>query len=430
MRQIVLVSPDDDDRDDDGVTPIKSTYPKPPDAAVYAGVLGDYVQAVTPISEADPIAILGQALVMFGNIIGNGPHFKAEQDLHHLNEFIAIVGATSEGRKGVSIGHARQPFQLLDPDWPRVSGMSSAEGLIFAVRDPSEKTRTDKESGKAVPEDTGVKDKRLMVEETEFASVVHRMRREANTLSTVLRQAWDSGNLRVLTKHSPLRATGAHISLATHITVEELRKCLSETDAVNGFANRFLWVCARRSKLLPEGGSLDFHTITKFSDRFKKVVRAARKVDQLHRSSKAKALWHEVYSDLTAGQLGLVGKATSRAAPHVMRLACLYALLDHKTVIERRHLESALAFWRYCAASAAHIFGGHVETGPANKILQALRQHRAHGLTRKVLFEKVGQSHWDKEQMEAALRELLDAGLARQQKEPTKGRPAERWFAV
>jgi hypothetical protein len=416
-------------REDEKLTPIKSTYPKPANDAVYAGLLGEYVQAVEPISESDPIAIFSQAAVMFGSIVGSQPHFKAEQDIHHLNEFLVVAAATSDGRKGVSIGHARRPFELVDPNWQRVSGLSSAEGLIFAVRDPSEKTRKG-EDGKRVPEDAGVKDKRLMVEETEFASVIHRMRREANTLSTVLRQAWDSGHLRVLTKHSPLRATGAHISLVTHITIEELRKCLSETDTVNGFANRFLWVCARRSKLLPEGSSLDFHTITTFANRFNTVVKAARKVGQLHRSPKAKALWHDVYPDLTAGQLGLVGKATSRAAPHVMRLACLYALLDHKALIERRHLESALALWEYCAASARHIFGGHVETGPANKILQALRQHRGHGLTRKVLFEKVGQSHWDKEQLESALRELLDAGLARQQKEPTKGRTAERWFAV
>lgn len=415
--------------DDESIAPIKSTYPKPPDEAVYAGVLGDYVQAVEPISEADPIAILGQALVMFGNIVGNTPHFKAEQDTHHLNEFITIVGATSEGRKGVSIGHARRPFELVDPDWPRVSGLSSAEGLIYAVRDPSEKVRTTKD-GKRVPEDPGVKDKRLMVEETEFASVVHRMRREANTLSTVLRQAWDSGKLRVLTKHSPLHAGNAHISLVTHITVEELRKCLSETDAVNGFANRFLWVCARRSKLLPEGGSLDLGTIKKFADRFGRAVRVARKVDQLRRGPKAKAFWHEVYPELTAGQLGLVGKVTSRAAPHVMRLACLYALLDHKSVIERRHLESALAFWRYSAASARHIFGGHVEKGPANRILLALRKRRGDGLTRKALFERVGQHHWSKDELESALQELLDAGLARQRREQTKGRPADRWFAL
>ena len=39
-----------------------------------------------------------------------------------------------------------------------------------------------------------------------------------------------------------------------HITVEELRRNLTETETSNGFANRFLWCCVRRSKLLPEGG--------------------------------------------------------------------------------------------------------------------------------------------------------------------------------
>lgn len=34
-----------------------------------------------------------------------------------------------------------------------------------------------------------------------------------NILSAVLRQAWDGSDLRTLTKNSPTRATGAHVSL-------------------------------------------------------------------------------------------------------------------------------------------------------------------------------------------------------------------------
>lgn len=410
---------------------IESTYPNLADETAFAGLAGEYVQAIEPVSEADPFAILSQVLVMFGNIIGTGPHFMAEQDTHHLNEYVAIVGATSEGRKGVSIGHARRAFQVADDTWQRASGLSSPEGLIYAVRDASEKMRQGKgKKDKPVPEDPGVKDKRLMVEETEFASVLHRMRREANTLSTVMRQAWDSGNLRVLTKHSPVRATGAHISLVTHITVEELKQCLSETDVMNGFANRFLWVCTRRSKLLPDGGALDLGTLVKFCSRFDKAVRFARGVGEMRRTEKAKKLWHERYRDLTAGHLGFLGKVTSRAAPHVMRLACLYALLDHKKVVERRHLESALAFWDYCVASARHIFGDHVGNVFADKVLTALREQRPNGLSRTALITDVGRNHYTAEQLEQALRELLNAGWVRRARVPTKGRTAERWFAV
>ena len=82
------------------------------------------------------------------------------------------------------------------------------------------------------------------------------MRREGNTLSTTLRDAWDTGTLRTLTKNSPAVATGAHISIIGHVTELVVRRYLGETEQGNGFGNRFLWVCARRSKKLPFGGNL------------------------------------------------------------------------------------------------------------------------------------------------------------------------------
>src|SRR6185437_2871690 len=89
------------------------------------------------------------------------------------------------------------------------------------------------------------------------------MSRDGNTLSAIVRQGWDSGDLRVLTRHDPMRATGAHISVIGHITSGELQRYLTETEAANGFANRFIWVCSRRAQLLPDGGGdPDFTAIT------------------------------------------------------------------------------------------------------------------------------------------------------------------------
>ena len=66
-------------------------------------------------------------------------------------------------------------------------------------------------------------------------------------------QAWDSGDLGTLTKNSSTRATGAHISLIGHITADELRRYLTQTEQANGFGNRHLWFCVKRSKELPHG---------------------------------------------------------------------------------------------------------------------------------------------------------------------------------
>ena len=102
---------------------------------------------------------------------------------------------------------------------PIQSRLSSGEGLIFNVRDA--RWGVDKK-GQPVLEDEGEADKRLLVTEPELATVLRRMQGETNSLSAVLREAWETGNLSTLTKNSPLRATGAHISILAHTTREEL----------------------------------------------------------------------------------------------------------------------------------------------------------------------------------------------------------------
>ena len=93
--------------------------------------------------------------------------------------------------------------------------------------------------------------------EPEFSRAIAAMRRDGNTLSAVVRDAWDRGALSSLTKNSPARATGAHISIVGHITTDQLRAVLDRTAMANGSANRILWTMVRRSKVLPFGGDMD-----------------------------------------------------------------------------------------------------------------------------------------------------------------------------
>ena len=80
-------------------------------------------------------------------------------------------------------------------------------------------------------------DKRLLVVEGELASTLKAGKRESNTLSAIIRDAWDSSDLRTMTKNSPAKATGAHISIIGHITLAEFQKTLGETECLNGFGN-------------------------------------------------------------------------------------------------------------------------------------------------------------------------------------------------
>ena len=209
-----------------------------------------------------------QVLVGFGNIIGRGPGWRVEGDFHATNEYVVIVGDTAKARKGVSFKRVRQLLERVDDTWAReriANGLSSGEGVVWHVRDATTKRRKAKrnevlrrdvdDDGYVVEvDDPGVTDKRLLVQEGEFAQALKVMSREGNTLSPALRVLWDRGDHGTLTKNSPVRTTGALVSIIGHITADELRFGLTESERANGFANRFLFVCARRSKSLPFGG--------------------------------------------------------------------------------------------------------------------------------------------------------------------------------
>ena len=184
------------------------------------------------------------------------------------------------------------------------------------MRDPS--TKHDANRGKVsgnqgVETDPGISDKRLLVYESEFASPLKVMARYGNTLSVEIRQAWDTGDLSTMTKNSPARTTGAHISIVGHITGDELRRELRKTDMGNGFANRILWVCTTRSKELPEGGNLADDALNRLADLFKVAVEFARTVSEMKRDTAIKDMWAAKYTELTEGRAGLFGAVTSRA---------------------------------------------------------------------------------------------------------------------
>ena len=205
----------------------------------YYGFAGEVVRAFEQHTEASPASILLQFLVAAGNLFGRHCYYLIEGTRHYPNLQLALLGTSALARKGTSWGRVRQVIAACEPDYVRDNvkpGLSSGEGLIHAVRDPSYKWDAEKQI--EIEVDHGVEDKRLLIVEPEFASVLSVAERSGNTISPLLRCAWDDGNLATLTRANPLTATNAHISTIYHITVEELKARLAGVDLRNGFANQ------------------------------------------------------------------------------------------------------------------------------------------------------------------------------------------------
>jgi hypothetical protein len=401
------------------------------------GLAGEVVDAITPHSEADPAALLIQLLASFGNAIGRGPYYQIEGDQHATNLYAVIVGDTAKARKGVSRGRIEQIMRIADPEWTRTridSGLSSGEGLIWSVRDPITKFEKQGKGEDAIRVevivDPGVVDKRFYVIEPEFAGVLAVVKRQGNTLSKTIRNAWDSGNLSTIVKTSPARATGALISIVGHITADEFRRELDQTSVANGFANRFLITCARRSAtLLPFGGALSSETCIDLGTRVGAAIIAARKIEALQLSGQARDMWEALYPTLSEGQPGLLGALLARAEAHVMRLAMHYALFDCSAEITGSHLTAATAFWEYAEDSARYVFGDMLGDPVADEILIALRQASVAGLSRTQIRDLFGRNE-SGSQIARALATLERRGKAKKVVRQTGGRPAEAWMAA
>ena len=400
------------------------------------GLAGDFVRAVGPHTEADPVALLMQFFVAFGNVIGRGPHFVAEADEHFSNLFICLVGETAKGKKGSSLGHVQRLFQGVDEEWRKIclhSGLSSGEGLIWCIRDEIKKTEPVKKKGivkeyQEVVIDPGISDKRGFVVESEFASVLHVMARNGNTLSAILRNAWDGKDLKTMTKNSPAKATKPHISIISHITKNELLRYLDNTECGNGFANRFLWLCVKRSKVLPEGGKINESDISGLASKIRDTVEFSHTIGEMHRDEEARELWCKVYAELSEGKPGLLGAVTARAEAQVMRLACLYALLDLSNIIRLEHLSAGLALWGYCEQSARYIFGETLGDPLADEIKRVLDDTHE-GMTRTELNDHF-KRHKKAEQLDRAINVLIANGMVFKTKEKTTGRPSTQYFSA
>ncbi len=213
-------------------------FPRLNPAALY-GIAGAFVKVVAPHSEASLASLISQFLTLAGCALGADPHLYVEGTRHTARVNVLLVGDTSVGRKGTSLDRALQPFVLADEGWidsAIISGLGSGEALLSAFKDADAGTPAEK---------------RRVVKEPEFARVLDACNREGSTLSSIIRDAWDTGNLQHRLSGRTTIVSGAHVVIIGHITGPELREKLSAVSITNGFLNRFMLISVKRRKGSP-----------------------------------------------------------------------------------------------------------------------------------------------------------------------------------
>jgi DnaB-like helicase N terminal domain/Protein of unknown function (DUF3987) len=397
----------------------RSDPPPAVDRAMFRGILGEIVEKADPTTEADPVGVYASLLAGAGALVGPGPHVQVGNTSHPLLIWPLLFGRTGSGRKGEGT-ETGELFLLSSYDGYRdlrVSGLSSGEGLIERIRDQAD-----------ADDEGGTEDKRLLVVEPEFSSVMARAKREGSTLAGVLREAWAGKPLGVLNRRA-LKASSSHVAIIGHVTPREFRLRLAEADMAGGTFNRFLPVWVERSKRLPIPEGIDDLVKVSLGKRLGDAILEARKVSRVNLDREATLLWsEELYDELTAAddEDQAWTEFTRRAAPYCLRIAAISAVLDGRRLISIEDLDAAGALVRYSIASAKYVLDQQGRDPQMDRIRRSIDGAGPAGLSRTEI-SKLFSGNLPAVKLDALLGELLGGDDYERFEVKTGGRPAERY---
>jgi hypothetical protein len=394
----------------------EEVWPEPLEDAAYYGLAGDFTRLIGKASEADPAAILLHTLIYVGIMVGSQVRARVGLDQHPARLNGLVIGPTGLwGRKGTAESPVRELAIRVDPTFEdRIrSGLVSGEGIVWHVRDQNLNKN-----------DAGVTDKRLISTETEFASVLRAMRREANTTSDMIRKAFDGKPIETLAKNSPARCRTPHVAVLGHITPLELKELVTTTDLTNGLLNRFVWFAVKRSKRLSDPPEPTFNDIV---TSLREVFDWCQSPRVLRRDAEAQAYWNTLYDgDLARERPGLVGDALGRMDVLLLRTSVAYAVMDMAECIKCEHIKAAQAVVAYTERTIKWLLGSATGNRHADDAVPFLTQHGR--VSRDEVREYFGRN-LSAVQLDTVRAVLVKAGLIRVLVSRTgkAGRPPEFW---
>ncbi|MBC7945912.1 MAG: DUF3987 domain-containing protein [Burkholderiales bacterium] len=396
-----------------------TNQPQPHPTALY-GLAGEVGRAAAATTEANEYAVAAGYLTFLSAMIGRGVYLPIGNTWHHARIFTLHVGRSGRGRKGDALSlvqRIRHAVGEHDPSGDllgqtHIGGLSTREGLALLIHDGFM-------AGKE--EVAPIHDKRLWCVESEFANVLHQSKRDGNTLSSALRDAWDGVSIRPAIKTSRVWASDPHIALSGAITPSELKNLIQSRELTNGFANRFMIFWSERTRLIEFPAATDQATVNTLAQRTAEVIRLAKGDYPNSKDARRMTLAPqaaELYGGLYRGELNRQGEGDllaallERRAPLLLRMAMLFALTDLTLTIERKHIEAACAWVRYWHDSVRFIFSevGDTEGAGERAVVGEQIVTYLRGCTeadRSQLHKGCFDNHLSSSKMDGALDDLL-----------------------
>ena len=399
----LLPAPSTEEDDD----PDQTRSPPQTTPGMFPGLLKEIIKECCSRSEAVPVAVCAHVLMRFAALVGPMVYLPIGDERRRLNEFMLMIGPTGLGKGASGHGPKRifkrvEEYLQLDLDRQlqagksqgvnrfsqlkvHSGGLSSGEGLAAALED-----------GKAGSDDNPpVTDKRLFVLEPEFSNIMSLCQRVGNTLSIVLRNAFDGMPIQPLTKRDKVKVSDPFVCLLANITDKELtRHEQGDMMAANGMLNRFLILWQQPTRDVPFPDPIPDERVDHLARQLADQIIAARRGHHethyqrirslswcLNLNESARRYWSRHYSALiNRPDAEQVQALTRRHRLHALILGGLFALLEGHTIIQKAHLKTALAWVDYSRQSVTYAYQSQ------RLQQQAEENHRA---ARRILYAVV-----------------------------------------
>jgi hypothetical protein len=240
---------------------------------------------------------------------------------------------------------------------PFCDGLSSGEGFIYEIRDPS---GYDEEAGTF--RDQGVTDKRLHVIEQEFSQIMVAASREGSTLSAQLRKAHDCRTLNNKSRNNRLTATNPHVLVTAHITPTELIELAEGLHFTNGFLNRFKFIYGQCLKYVMRPKPVPPEKKRELAARMGSIIGWAQNQDEFELTDDFYQAFEKVFHRLRNPTGDTLRQSLLARCDHKVKLlSMLFAIIDKTTLIKSKHLKSAMAWIDYSEASIDYVWSTELQ---------------------------------------------------------------------
>jgi Protein of unknown function (DUF3987) len=317
------------------------------------GPIGAAVKAAMPHTEADPIGVHAAVLALYSAAV-NGK--LTQPDGRPVVVWTALAGRSMVGRKGFALATAETILNDAIVEWlalRRQGGISSGPSLVQTLYETEQDSLTSE----------GGLDGRTLVVDEEWPTTLQLTKR-CPKYSGVLRTSWDGKRISNVTKKDGKRVeiTVNEPSLGVHVHIQPAlwAKFISATEAQGGSYNRILPVMVERSKRLRrrdyKGSPLDEIKVSgSLRLAYEWVQKGPR---QMELSDAAADRFDDIsaeYEDALEELPEDVSCYIERSGEQVMRVACVLAAAERKTVITVKALEAAKAFVDYSINSVKQL---------------------------------------------------------------------------